>query len=417
MANQAEDHEEKRKLRVLIVTMGGARQKYMEELFSHPKMAQDFEPPTFSPGVPSRSLRNRYEFLRIARDARLIPDHEWEALEVAMKNPLYEQFPDRFFECLDNVPVLPGRQGSRYDVVLHYSIELWRKAKTINRGRSVFGCTLAHLIAMKRFTREDFDVVLEDNVRMPVEDCAGRIWETLKASKEWSHNEGKQCHFCYFGWLGSIPNIRWMYERHIPNKKAQRCSNGAKSDLITVFPFPLTKDIERDLASEETVLADDDDEAEDEIATDSKNSHRKPGGNPVWGSYGYWISKEGYERLLEVLRNDVGSMLWKGKRARYYSVKPVDKMLPRQIMSLFGQSSVQLATHPAFYRAPMLTSKIHTQWDPEFCKSTEYQLSRAGLTWSDLLLTETEQAIVSHRETRGEWITPSQFQDLEKLAK
>lgn len=96
-------------------------------------------------------------------------------------------------------------------------------------------------------------------------------------------------------------------------------------------------------------------------------------------------------------------MLWKGKRARFYSVKPIDKLLPRQIMSLCGAESVQITTHPAWFRAPMLTSKIHAKWDPEFCKSTEFQLETTGLAWSDLWLSEAEKDAVGRREETGSW--------------
>lgn len=122
-----------------------------------------------------------------------------------------------------------------------------------------------------------------------------------------------------------------------------------------------------------------------------------------WGMYAYWISETAYHQLMETLRKDVGAMLWKGKRARFYSVKPIDKLLPRQIMTLCGADSVQVTTNPAWFRAPMLTSKIHAKWDPEFCKSTEYQLENTGLAWSDLWLTDAEKAAVNRRQESGSW--------------
>ena len=131
----------------------------------------------------------------------------------------------------------------------------------------------------------------------------------------------------------------------------------------------------------------------------------KPGGNPVWGTYAYWISREAYEVIMDTLRKDVGAILWKSKRMRYYHVKPIDKIVPRLTRAAFGAAAVQIPIHPAFFRAPMLTSKIHTQWDPEFCKSTAYQLHQTGLSWSDLSLTETERCVVSHAEETGEWLT------------
>lgn len=83
-------------------------------------------------------------------------------------------------------------------------------------------------------------------------------------------------------------------------------------------------------------------------------------------------------------------------------------MLPRQIISSCGAQSVQLATRPAFFRAPMLTSKIHIKWDPEFCKSTEYQLEMTGLAWSDLWLSSQERQAVEHRLATGAWVPPEQ---------
>ena len=103
---------------------------------------------------------------------------------------------------------------------------------------------------------------------------------------------------------------------------------------------------------------------------------------------------------------------------RYYIVKPIDKVLPRILMDHFGrQDCVQLSTYPAFFRAPMLTSKIHTKWDPEFCKSTEAQLIRAGgLTWSQLWLSEEERAIIVHRDKHGEWISLGKLRELRAAA-
>jgi hypothetical protein len=70
---------------------------------------------------------------------------------------------------------------------------------------------------------------------------------------------------------------------------------------------------------------------------------------------------------------------------------------------------VQLARQPAFFRAPMLTSQIHTQWDPEFCKSTTYQLQQSGLAWTDLSLTCVEEQIVRHAMQTGVWLTPAEW--------
>ena len=195
---------------------------------------------------------------------------------------------------------------------------------------------------------------------------------------------------------------------------------------MTVFPFPLPEDLNedmKDLQGLESANDDDEDDAQkspdhEETDTNGKTfQDRKPGGNPIWGCYAYWMSRQAYETVLETLRNDVGAMLWKGKRMRCYSVKPIDKLLPRQTMAAFGRQSVHIPTHPTFFRAPMLTSKIHSQWDPEFCKSTEYQLSQCGLTWSDLWLSDMEQEIVQHYLETSEWLTPSQLQEAKSRVK
>ncbi len=116
---------EQRRLRVLVITTEGSdRQKYISELFSQPKMAATFEPPAFSPGVSSRSLRNRFEFFRIANDAGLIPPLEWEAILAAQESGIYEQHPEEFYNCFKDIPITEGRRGSRTDIKLHYSCEV-----------------------------------------------------------------------------------------------------------------------------------------------------------------------------------------------------------------------------------------------------------------------------------------------------
>ena len=161
-------------------------------------------------------------------------------------------------------------------------------------------------------------------------------------------------------------------------------------------------------------------------------------------AYAYWISYEGYQNVLTALRNDVGAIVWKGKRQRYYKVKPIDKILPRQIMRCaaaaaasttidspkkktvtdYSNAAVRIVSSPCFFRAPMLTSQIHTKWDPSFCDSTEYQLRYTTTTtkkkntnegdaardettnpWSELWLTETERKIIEYHQSTGNWLT------------
>ena len=139
----------------------------------------------------------------------------------------------------------------------------------------------------------------------------------------------------------------------------------------------------------------------------------------------------------------MGAIVWKGKRQRYYKVKPIDKILPRQILRCAtaaaaastatdsperktatdsANAAVRIVSAPCFFRAPMLTSQIHTKWDPSFCNSTEYQLQYTTNTknrnkneddaasddtnpWSKLWLTKTERKIIEHHQSTGNWLT------------
>jgi hypothetical protein len=415
-------------------------------LMTHPDAV---EPPVYVSAVPSRSLRSRWGLLSTANEAGLLPPEEWDEIERAhapsrvkeehlsaedessvttehVSSPLD---PRNFFDCLCDVPVREGRRGSPQDVKLHYSEELWRKAKALNRGRAVLACTLAHLIALRRFVRDGFDVMLEDNVRAPVESFVERCWEIIEASREWSAETGCPCHMRYFGWLGSIPNLRWMYDSHIPSRGHTR-----GGQTCTMFPFPTPKDIEADseknkggkgsvLGASQSVNShgrridyDGGDQAASKVAS---NGEREPGGNAVWGSYGYYLSREGYYMVMSALRNDVGAMLRKSKRARYYTVKPIDKILPRLILELSAKKCneetaavVYLPSRPAVFRAPMLTSRIHVKYDPEFCKSTQYQLERSGLAWRDLWLSENESDAVERYGRTGKWVATAASEDL-----
>lgn len=360
--------------------MGGDRQEKIKVLFDHPTMQEHFETPAFSPGVSARTLRKRFDFFEVANEAGILPQAEWKAISEGQATYNLKQITETFFNCLEGVPITQGRWGSAYDKKLHYSVELWRKAKTINRGRSVLACTFAHLMAMKTFVNDgSFDMILEDNIRVPIDFCAQRIWETIAESKI-VEDHGIACHLRFYGYLGSLTNMKYIYETHC-RKRSYPCTSSG--DSASVFPLPVPNDLKQDIMDgdladfesvEEKKDGDNDDDEGEEAEDPKPTDQRKPGGNFIWGAYSYWISKEGYESLLQRLRIDVGYLLYRGRRKRYYAVKPIDKVLPRHMSFVFGAQTIQHTTHPSFFRAPMLTSKIHAKWDAEFCKVSMFTI-------------------------------------------
>jgi hypothetical protein len=328
-----ETQELGRKLRPLVISMGGERQEKIMKMFE--AMSSHFEPPTLSPGVPQRKLRNRMGLISTAYDAGLIPQEEWEAFLQSQgeipTNAYYNDDNDNsskdrppsdqrlLCRAWHDVPLTPleERKGSTWDVSQHYTAEFWRKAKTLARDRAVLACTLAHLIAMKTYVQGGYDFILEDNVRAPVDagECATRIREVKKKNIE--------ADLIYLGWLGSIPNLTWVIHTH-----AKRFSSTETDG--SVFPFPVAE----------------------------HHYDEGMGGTALWGAYAYHISQKGYDALIHrTLKHDVGSMLWKGKRMRSYIAKPIDKILPRALIR--HNLSVVVAQRPSFFRAPMVSLLYH----------------------------------------------------------
>eukprot|EP00970_Alexandrium_tamarense_P011924 scaffold2604_cov198-Alexandrium_tamarense.AAC.29 len=502
-----------------------ARHEQITRMFTtHPSLSTHFHPPVFSPGVPSREIRNRIKLLEYANKACLIPDGEWKAIDRALKEQQRscEEDVEDITTKLDNqlnvvsdvgtqhvsidpfrylasttkvdglpeseesnnadnvndsqqqhqlikkkkrwpqtittslIPIPSTRRGSAEDIALPYSCELWRKAKTLNRDRSVLACTLAHLVAMKTLVDSKvdddvgFDFILEDNVRAFVgfeEDyvsmtdghansnewtgwsceCANRMWDLIDASDSYATDNAEsaqqsqctsdalqRCHLRYYGWLGSLPNLTWVYQNHIPRK-------GTAAGDNKIFPFPCNDDFEFDniptgktsanKQQQKKKLASDTQQLED--ATDSSTPRfTAPGGTAVFGTFAYSVSLDAYRTLIQMLQNDVGALVWKSKKMRAYHAKPIDKILPRHVRETFGERSVHLTDKVAFVRCPMLGSLLHQQWEQGFCESTELQLgllmgvsnvANDGTVWNNVWLTEEDRKVVEHRQRRGKW--------------
>ena len=55
---------------------------------THPSLSAHFEPPVFSPGVPSREIRNRSKLMEYANQAGLLPELEWQLICRALNEQL-----------------------------------------------------------------------------------------------------------------------------------------------------------------------------------------------------------------------------------------------------------------------------------------------------------------------------------------
>lgn len=416
-------HRHKRKLRPLVISLikdhgntdlnggGNSRHELITRIFAtDPSLASHFEPPVFSLGVPSRDLRNRMKLLEHCNSAGLIPDVEWEAILKAVNEHKMGKVLNPFkylaietlippsndakftnkkakhwleYETASLIPISPERQGSAEDRALPYSMEIWRKAKTLNRDRSVLACSLAHLLAMKTLvggvngnktsvgSNDDigFDFILEDNVRAfagmnmtekhPDEaaaattndwscECANRIWDTIEASNEASHD----CHMRYYGWLASLPNMRWIYHNHIPRS----AFNGAKHSYdgyskCIVFPRPTTVDFELDSNTQ----------TKEEDLNCNGPHFTTPGGTAVWGTFAYTVSPTAYRTIINCLKNDVGLLMWKGKQCmRIRQSQSIKLSLVLLVKNLVQRTSMFPASQHLYVVLCLVVCCIHS---------------------------------------------------------
>jgi hypothetical protein len=460
----------------------------------------------FIDGIPSRELRTRTKLFYHCHRAQLIPPLEYQAYLNYINHDPNQTNGDNnhkstddtnWTSCFDGIPIdTEHRKGSTTDRSLPYCVELWRKVKTINRGRSVLACLLVHLIALHILTTEQYDILLEDNVRC---DCSNdtsfldQIQAIIDATTNNNNNNdvsNSNCHMRYYGWLGSIPNLHWIYNTYIPQYIQKKNANTTSN--MTMVPCPIPSDIEPHPTDEtvyskwipeistknedhendtvqdefdEVVLVQEEEE-DDVLSEDVRGIQTQftssvslttptipppqppkvqpmvtPGGtNLVWGTYAYWISSDAYRIILQTLQNDIGAIVWKGKRMRYYHVKPIDKVIPRIIRNHFGTahhntdtttgsmvasssssssastSCIQIPIRPIFFRAPMLSSNIHTKWDAQFCLSTHYQMQQmSSVSISSLLsatTTTTTTTTTTNNATTATSNTVSSYHDI-----
>eukprot|EP00518_Triparma_eleuthera_P008439 CAMPEP_0182486380 /NCGR_PEP_ID=MMETSP1319-20130603/46952_1 /TAXON_ID=172717 /ORGANISM="Bolidomonas pacifica, Strain RCC208" /LENGTH=201 /DNA_ID=CAMNT_0024688457 /DNA_START=1 /DNA_END=603 /DNA_ORIENTATION=- len=201
---------------------------------------------------------------------------------------------------------------------MDYAEELWRKGRSLNRERSVLACLMAHLKAMREAVEGGYDVILEDNVRILDSPESYQVMRSFIAK---AGTSGVR----YFGYLGPRDNLEWLYDKHLPRYAPDEA------------PFPFTEHY----------------------------NGEEVRGTSLWGAYAYMVSKEAYDAILKKLQEDIGAVMWKGKRMKTYRIKPIDKIVPRRCHEA-GAGAVMIVHKPVFFRAPMLQSKIHRKFDAEF---------------------------------------------------
>lgn len=78
---------------------------------------------------------------------------------------------------------------------------------------------------------------------------------------------------------------------------------------------------------------------------------------------------------------------------------PPLQILPRILTR--AEVPVQLTTQVCAFRAPMLTSVIHSKYGARFAASTTHLLQLQGWSWADVWLTPEERATVEGRAWEG----------------
>ena len=147
---------------------------------------------------------------------------------------------------------------------------------------------------MKRLVTEDFDILLEDNVRAPIimddeqqhQGCADLVRQAQSASEKLQAEKGVECHVRFFGWLGSTTNLEYVLQIHAPKRAYPAPGGYSEGDCnVGVFPFPLLRHLKEDVEDLDEPENAPDEEEEIPVIHDEKSSgttHAKPGGNLVY---------------------------------------------------------------------------------------------------------------------------------------
>lgn len=203
----------------------------------------------------------------------------------------------------------------------------------------VLGCFLAQLRALRAATVDgEADIIIEDSCRIR-SDRAGAL--QLKNAVLWQRSHAPD--LLYFGWLGFRDNLARVH---------------AQCDLSDGPTLRLPRGL---------------------------NNAGKPC-DLIFCTYAYMGSRRLYESLCKDLRDHPEFMF---RRIRGRTVcSPIDKFL------LWRAGEAQLHScickDPCCFRAPLLTSCIHSDWDGRFVDITMYQLELTKMQWGQIWLSHDE---------------------------
>lgn len=221
------------------------------------------------------------------------------------------------------------------------------------KEHGVLGCFLSHLRALREALDGGFDLIMEDSCRIRCD----RVGATcLRRAVAWQRANAAD--LLYYGWLGHKDNLERVHAV---------CASG--SEPTVHLPRGVTKGKEHDL---------------------------------IFCTHAYIGSKRMYEQLCRDLLTQPGKLFRKERRGQTV-VSPIDKFLLWRAAA--GGLQVRTCKEPCCFRAPLMRSCIHPQYDERMTETSGFQLDLFGLDWTMVWLTSEEKDAPSALQKRWELAT------------
>eukprot|EP00941_MAST-03F_sp_MAST-3F-sp1_P002672 g2672.t1 len=117
----------------------------------------------------------------------------------------------------------------------------------------------------------------------------------------------------------------------------------------------------------------------------------------LWGAYAYRISRNAAQRFFHKLKQNPHRFLFRGGKKKKATPRPIDKVMP-SILLTEEETLVNIAIEPFFFRAPMLESEIHVEYDKRYYATTTLQLELIESSWQNVWLAEEERLLTNECE-------------------